>query len=150
MVRWEERLNEYSNIRWLRLHALFAPFGVCAVTALLLARSGQWAGWESLPAASSLVDLGAAVYGMVAVLTERSIDMVFWALEQRRKRAKEREKELQDKLAQGMAQGIAQGMAQGQAQVLAELLSEGIPQTKQDLERWAREKGIDLDNLPPR
>ena len=138
----EERLNEYSNIRWLRLHALFAPFGVCAVTALLLARSGQWAGWESLPAASSLVDLGAAVYGMVAVLTERSIDMVFWALEQRRKRAKEREKELQDKLAQGMAQG--------QAQVLAELLSDGIPQTKQDLERWAREKGIDLDNLPPR
>ena len=135
-------MNEYSNIRWLRLHALFAPFGVCAVTALLLARSGQWAGWESLPAASSLVDLGAAVYGMVAVLTERSIDMVFWALEQRRKRAKEREKELQDKLAQGMAQG--------QAQVLAELLSEGIPQTKQDLERWAREKGIDLDNLPPR
>ena len=98
----EERLNEYSNIRWLRLHALFAPFGVCAVTALLLARSGQWAGWESLPAASSLVDLGAAVYGMVAVLTERSIDMVFWALEQRRKRAKEREKELQDKLAQGI------------------------------------------------
>ena len=146
MVRWEERLNEYSNIRWLRLHALFAPFGVCAVTALLLARSGQWAGWESLPAASSLVDLGAAVYGMVAVLTERSIDMVFWALEQRRKRAKEREKELQDKLAQGMAEGIAQG----QAQVLTELLSEGIPQTKQDLERWAREKGIDLDNLPPR
>ena len=135
-------MNEYSNIRWLRLHALFAPFGVCAVTALLLARSGQWAGWESLPAASSLVDLGAAVYGMVAVLTERSIDMVFWALEQRRKRAKEREKELQDKLAQGMAQG--------QAQVLAELLSEGIPQTKQDLERWAREKGIDLNNLPPR
>ena len=142
MVRWEERLNEYSNARWLRLHALFAPFGVCAVTALLLARSGQWDGWESLPVASSLVDLGAAVYGMVAVLTERSIDMVFWALEQRRKRAKEREKELQDKLAQGMAQG--------QAQVLAELLSEGIPQTKQDLERWAQEKGIDLDNLPPR
>ena len=146
MVRWEERLNEYSNIRWLRLHALFAPFGVCAVTALLLARSGQWAGWESLPAASSLVDLGAAVYGMVAVLTERSIDMVFWALEQRRKRAKEREKELQDKLAQGMAEGIAQG----QAQVLTELLSAGIIETNQDLERWAREKGIDLDNLPPR
>ena len=146
MVRWEERLNEYSNIRWLRLHALFAPFGVCAVTALLLARSGQWAGWESLPAASSLVDLGAAVYGMVAVLTERSIDMVFWALEQRRKRAKEREKELQDKLAQGMEQGIAQG----QAQVLTELLSAGIIETNQDLERWAREKGIDLDNLPPR
>ena len=113
-----------------------------------------------------MVDLGAAVYGMVAVLTERSIYMIFWALEQRRKWSKEREKELQDKLnqgiaqgtaegmaqgiAQGTAEGIAQGVAQGQAQVLTELLSEGIPQTKQDLEQWARDKGIDLDNLPPR
>ena len=160
------RYIRYRDIRWLRLHALFAPFGVCAATALLLVRSGQWAGWESLQAASSMVDLGAAVYGMVAVLAERSIYMIFWALEQRRKWSKEREKELQDKLAQGIAQGtaegmaqgiaqgtaegIAQGMAQGQAQVLTELLSEGIPQTKQDLEQWAREKGIDLDNLPPR
>ena len=140
------RYIRYSDIRWLRLHALFAPFGVCAATALLLVRSGQWAGWESLQAASSMVDLGAAVYGMVAVLAERSIYMIFWALEQRRKWSKEREKELQDKLNQG----IAQGMAQGQAQILTELLSEGIPQTKQDLEQWARDKGIDLDNLPPR
>ena len=136
----------YRDIRWLRLHALFAPFGVCAATALLLVRSGQWAGWESLQAASSMVDLGAAVYGMVAVLAERSIFMIFWALEQRRKWSKEREKELQDKLNQG----IAQGMAQGQVQTLTELLSAGIIETNQDLEQWAREKGIDLDNLPPR
>ena len=68
--------------------------------------------------------------------------MIFWALEQRRKWAKEREKELQDKLNQGVAQG--------RAQVLTELLSAGIIETNQDLERWAREKGIDLDNLPPR
>ena len=136
------RYIRYRDIRWLRLHALFAPFGVCAATALLLARSGQWAGWESLHAASSMVDLGAAVYGMVAVLAERSIYMIFWALEQRRKWSKEREKELQDKLAQGVAQG--------QVQTLTELLSAGIIEANQDLERWAREKGIDLDNLPPR
>ena len=140
------RYIRYRDIRWLRLHALFAPFGVCAATALLLVRSGQWAGWESLQAASSMVDLGAAVYGMVAVLAERSIYMIFWALEQRRKWSKEREKELQDKLNQG----IAQGMAQGQAQTLTELLSAGIIEANQDLEQWAREKGIDLDNLPPR
>ena len=140
------RYIRYRDIRWLRLHALFAPFGVCAATALLLVRSGQWAGWESLQAASSMVDLGAAVYGMVAVLAERSIYMIFWALEQRRKWSKEREKELQDKLNQG----IAQGVAQGQAQTLTELLSAGIIEANQDLEQWAREKGIDLDNLPPR
>ena len=140
------RYIRYRDIRWLRLHALFAPFGVCAATALLLVRSGQWAGWESLHAASSMVDLGAAVYGMVAVLAERSIYMIFWALEQRRKWSKEREKELQDKLAQG----IAEGMAQGQVQTLTELLSAGIIEANQDLEQWARDKGIDLDNLPPR
>ena len=136
------RYIRYMDIRWLRLHALFAPFGVCAATALLLVRSGQWAGWESLQAASSMVDLGAAVYGMVAVLAERSIYMIFWALEQRRKWSKEREKELQDKLNQGIAQG--------QTQTLTELLSAGIIEANQDLEQWAREKGIDLDNLPPR
>ena len=94
------------------------------------------------PPRGALVDLGEAVYGMVAVLAERSIYMIFWALEQRRKWAKEREKELQDKLNQGVAQG--------RAQVLTELLSAGIIEANQDLDRWAQEKGIDLDNLPPR
>ncbi len=38
---------------------------------------------------------------------------------------------------------IAERKAQGQA----ELLAEGIPQTKQDLEQWARDKGIPLDKV---
>ena len=57
--------------------------------------------------------------------------MVFWALEQKRKR----EKETTDRI---------------RAELVAELLSEGIPPTKQDLEQWARDKGIPLDKLPPR
>ena len=57
--------------------------------------------------------------------------MVFWALE----RKKEREKDRNDRIRAG---------------VVAELLAEGIPQTKQDLEQWARDKGIPLDKLPPR
>ena len=37
-------------------------------------------------------------------------------------------------------------MTEGRAEVLAD----GIPKTKQDLERWAQGKGILLDKLPPR
>ena len=77
------------------------------------------------------MDLGAVLYAMVAVLVERGVNMVFWALEQKRKR----EKETNDKIRAG---------------VVAELLAEGIPQSKQELEQWARDKGIPLDKLPPR
>ena len=135
-------MGEWQGMRWLRLHAIVAPFGGFAVTALLVVRSGQWSGWDSLESASSLIDLGAVLYGMVAVLVERGANMVFWALEQRKKRREAMEERV---MAQGMARGLEQGMAQGRAQLLAELLDEGIPQTKEDLERWARKKGIPLD-----
>lgn len=163
MVRWEAQLNEPNqasqpnqanrtdqvnppgglrDVRWLRLHALFAPFGVCAVTALLLAGSGKWAGRESLPSAASLVDLGAAVYGMLAVLAERSINMVFWALEQRRKRAQEREAATQQRVAAAQAETLVEAVS--------DLVSAGIIKPDQDLVQWAQEKGIDLDKLPIR
>ena len=79
---------------------------------------------------------------MAAVLVERGVAMIFWALEQRRKWPEERE-ERQAKLRD-------EGLAAGRAQVLAELLAYGIPQTKEALERWAQERGIPLDKLPPR
>ena len=166
MVRWEAQLNEPNqasqpnqsnrtdqvnrpgglrDVRWLRLHALFAPFGVCAVTALLLIWSGQWAGRESLPAAASLVDLGAAIYGMIAVLGERSINMVFWALEQRRKRAQEREAATQQRVAAARAETQAETLVEA----VSELVAAGIIKPDQDLEQWAQENGIELHRLPP-
>ena len=58
--------------------------------------------------------------------------MVFWALEERKKMIEERK-------------------ALGKAELIAEMLAEGsFPQTKQELEQWARDKGIPLDKLPPR
>ena len=108
------------------LHAMVAPFGVFAVTLLLLARSGQWGGWDSLEPAASLVDLAAVVYGMIAVLVERGVDMVFWALEQRRIRREERRNE-------------------AQADLITKMLDEGIPQTPEDMERFARDNGITID-----
>ena len=57
--------------------------------------------------------------------------MVFWALEERKRMIKARED-------------------LGGAKVIAELLAEGIPQTNEDLEQWARDKGIPLDKLSSR
>ena len=88
---------------------------------------------ESLESAATLVDLGAVLYGMVAVLVERGVRMVFWALDERRKWREKRREE---------------AMAEGQAELIAERLAEGIPQTEQELEQWAREKGISLDRQP--
>ena len=125
-------MNDDEERRWLRRHAVIAPFGIFAVTFLLVIRAGRWDGWGSLELAANLVDLGAVLYGMVAVLVEGGIKMVFWALEERRKMIKAR----QD---QGRAMAIAELMADG----------DGIPQTKEDLEQWARDRDIPLDKLPP-
>ena len=124
-------MNELQERQWLRRHAIAAPFGIFAATALLAIRSGHWSGWESLELAATLVDSGAVLYAMVAVLVERGIDMVFWALE----RKKQREQENKAKV---------------QAELLTEMLNRGIPQTKEELEQWARERGIPLDKVPPR
>ena len=54
--------------------------------------------------------------------------MVFWAWEERKKMIKARED-------------------MGAAMVIAELMAEGIPRTKEDLERWARDKGLPMDKV---
>ena len=83
----DEWLGEIRSARWLRRHALFAPFGVFAATAALVYLTAP--GQRDIPAlvqsAGPLVDLGVVLYGMVAVVIERGIKAMFWALEQRRK-----------------------------------------------------------------
>ena len=119
-------------MRWLRLHALVAPFGVFVVTALLVIASGQWTGRASLDYAATLVDLGAVLYGMVAVLTERGVRMVFWALDERRKWREKRREE-------------------AKAELIADMLAAGVSdETRKELEQWAREKGISLDRTSSR
>ncbi|MDE2786562.1 MAG: hypothetical protein OXL37_07855 [Chloroflexota bacterium] len=96
---WEER-------RWLRRHAIVAPFGIFAATLLLTywTEHGQWQPPASLDPAAHLVDLAAVLYAMVAVLAERGARLMFWALDERRKwRAKMR--------AEAMAEGLAEGEA---------------------------------------
>ena len=124
-------MNERQERQWLRRHAIVAPFGIFTATVLLMVRSGQWDGWESLGLAAEMVDLGAVLYAMVAVLAERGVDMVFWALERKKQREQENK-------------------AKNQAEILAELLVGEYPQSKKELEEWAKKRGIPLDKLPPR
>lgn len=135
-------MNELRERRWLRYHAMAAPFGIFAATALLVVRSGQWEGWESLGLAADMVDLGAVLYAMIAVLAERGVDMVFWALEQKRKREQEREQRQAEFRKRLMAEGHAVGLAEGRAEAWREF--------EVWLERIKEEKGIDIDELPPR
>ena len=124
-------MNELRERQWLRRHAILAPFGIFAATVLLMVGSGQWDGWESLGLTAEMVDLGAVLYAMVAVLAERGVDMVFWALERKKQREQENK-------------------AKNQAELIAELLSNASPQTKQELEQLARGMGIPLDKPNPR
>ena len=115
-------------------HAVMAPFGVLAITVLLVHLSGRWTGWGSLNHAATLVDLGVVVYATVAVLVERGVNMIFWALEQRRKR---REKLQAEAMAEGRAEGRAKGKAEGKAEERMRIL------------QAAKEKGIDVAVLFP-
>ena len=131
-------MDEGREGQWLRRHAILAPFGIFAATVLLMVRSGQWDGWESLGLAAEMVDLGAVLYAMVAVLAERGVDMVFWALERKKQRELERkQRELENK-------------TKNQVEILVQLLAGEYPQSKEELEEWAKNKGIPLDETPPR
>ena len=83
---------------------------------------------------ATMVDLGAVIYAMVAVLVERGGVMVFWALEQRAE------------VARGMrAQGRAEGRAEGGPKDRPKDSSR-----RERLVRLAQEKGIDIAELLPK
>ena len=127
-ARLVTRMGDWWELRWVRLHAMGAPAGILAITLLLT----YWRqGWEwpwpgSLDRASDLTDIGAVIYGVVAVAIERGVNVIFWALEQRKKRRE---------------------------RLRAEALAEGQAETAQRYEKWlakvAEEKNIPLSELLP-
>ena len=76
-----------------------------------------------------MVDLAAVIYAMLAVAFERGVNMIWWALEQKQKRA-EKAREM------------------NRADLIAELLESGMPKTNQELQEWAKERGIPVDKTP--
>ena len=136
----------------MRRHAMVAPFGILATTLLLTywLERWQWHGRASWEILAGQVDVGAVIYAMAAVLAERGVRLMFWALDERRKwRAKMRA----EARAEGLAEGLTEGLAEGRAKGLAEGLAEGRTEAEQRYEKWlarvAEEKGIPLAELLP-
>ena len=141
--------DQWWERRWLRRHAMVAPFGIFATSLLITyhLERWQWHGRDSWSLVSEQVDLGTVVYAMAAVLAERGVRLMFWALDERRKwRAKARNEGHAEGHAEGRVEGLAEGRMAGRA--------EGQAETEQRYEGWlakvAEEKGIALaDLLPP-
>ena len=133
----------WDEIRWLRRHALLAPFGVFAATLLLTwqMEQWQWHGGSSWALAVTLVDMGAVLYGMAAVAVERSVKlMFFWAWDQYKKaRAQVREEGRKQGIEQGREQGLEQGIEQG--------LEQGREQARQESAAQIRELQDRLSEL---
>ena len=139
---------------------MVAPFGVFAATLLLTLylEHWQWQGRDSWKLATDQVDLGAVIYAMAAVLVERGVRIMFWALDERRKwrakmRAEARAEGLAEGLAEGRAEGKVQGLAEGQVQGLAEGQAQGRTDTQRQYDAWlakvAEKRGIPLNELLP-
>ena len=161
--------------RWVRYHAIAAPFGILAATALLPYLTGPSPrnGLESLRQAATLVDFAVPIYAAVAVLLERGGVLVFWALEQRKKwrderlavqaareaalRAKVRDEVIAEVRSEVIAEVRNEVIAEVRDEVIAEVCSEVIAEMRSELEQkyefWAeqlaRDKGLSPDDLPP-
>lgn len=110
--------RENRERRWLRLHAITAPMGVAAVTALL-AWLGQSTG-ENQSATASFLDsaadkayLATVTYALMAAIGEGVVRMVFWAWS-------EHKKAIQGFKDAGRAEGRAEGHAEGRAEAAKE------------------------------
>lgn len=169
-------MGDWWENQWLRRHATAAPFGILATTLLLTLywEGWQWHGRSSWDLANAHVDLAAVVYAAVAVLAERGVRVMFWALDQRRQwREKWRAAAIAEGRAEGIElgrdEGIEVGRAEGRDEGIelgrAEAIAEGIELGRDEgfqlgsdamqqhydewLTRVAQEKGIPLDDLLP-
>ena len=97
---------------------VFVPVGTLIATYLLSLPFGVglWNNPKDIKTASDIVDLGAVVYMTIAVLTEGSVRMIWWALDQRRKwRAKMREEAKAEVKAEVVAEVLTSGRAAANA-----------------------------------
>ena len=138
-------MGEWWQNRWLRRHVMFIPFGVFITTGLLtyFTELGPLGVRAFLKSAASMVDLGTVVYAMAAVLTERVIRMWFWALDQREKWREKWRREAQ-------AEGRAEGRADLLNRMWAAAHAEGNQELAEQVERIAREEGVELGEPVPR
>ena len=119
------------ELRWPLRHAMAAPFGVFAVTALLTWWiSGQWPGPDNGELAADLVDLAAVVYGMIALTLEGGVRLMFWAWEKHKAVREAMREEGREEMRAAVKQRDA-----------------AVKQRDKVLARVAEEKGLTLSEL---
>ena len=142
----------------MRLHALTAPLGVAAVTALLAwlgqpTNDNQPATLRFLDSAANKAYLATVTYALMAAIVEGVVRMVFWALSEHKK-AVQRHKDAgrAEGRTEGRTEGRAEGRTEGRAEGLAEGESIGSAKTAKEYEaklaaakEQAKSEGIDLD-----
>ena len=140
-------MGDWWERRWVRLHAMAAPAGILATTLLLTYwRQGWYWRWpDGLDRVADLVDIGTVIYAVIAVAVERGVNVIFWALEERKKRRERNRAELE---------ALIQARVEDQARDREKLRAEVRAETERRYESWltkvAEEKGIPLaDLLPP-
>ena len=124
-IRWQ-------GSRWLRPHAIAAPFGIFLATVFL-----QWVTAEQpfdrgdVRSLASLVDFGVVLYAMVAVSVETGVRAVFWALDQRRQwRARMRAEMKEETKEEAKAEVRAEMKAAVRDEVKAAVRDEVITETR--------------------
>ena len=130
--------RENRERRWLRLHAITAPMGVAAVTALL-AWLGQSTG-ENQSAMASFLDsaadkayLATVTYALMAAIGEGVVRMVFWAWS-------EHKKAIQGFKDAGRVEGRAEGHAEGRAEGRVEGRAEAAKEYEPKLAELVKER----------
>ena len=129
--------------RWLRFHALTAPIGVAAVTAVLAwfgqsSDESQPATLRFLNSAATKAYLATVTYALIAATAEGIARMFFWAWEDHKNR-------MQRIRNQVMAEGRAEGRAEA-AKEYEEALA-AVREREDRLRERAKAEGIDIDRL---
>ena len=121
----EQQKQKWWEMQWPRRHALAFPFGATAATALLtyLTTGGQGTLAANLAVAADLVDLGALIYGMVAVTIEGGVRLMFWAWE-KHKAVREALREEGRQESEQRYLPVLKRVAQERGITVAELLAE--------------------------
>lgn len=72
---------------------MITPFGAAITTWVLsaLLGDGVWLFWHNLDPVKAIAGVGTIGYGMIAVAGEGGIKLVFWAIDERRKKLTARE-----------------------------------------------------------
>ena len=122
--------------QWLRRHATIAPFTILAATVFVAwVFDGSKFQWPAIvESIASFVDLVALLYSIGALAIERGINMVWWAIEQHKKRERARIQAEESRIEQAVQQAVQKAIEDARNSVIQAVL-EKVRQEDDDAKR---------------